>query len=148
MTHVLFVCTGNTCRSPLAEALLREKGREDIEVQSAGLAAQPGMSASKDTVEVLRERDIELRHAARPLTKERVEWADLILTMTKNHHDMTAKQFPEAADKVFTIKEFAQEEGGTGDIMDPIGESRDTYRTMADELEVLIEKVLKQLEKA
>ncbi|SFQ01788.1 low molecular weight protein arginine phosphatase [Salibacterium halotolerans] len=146
MTNVLFVCTGNTCRSPMAEALLREKGRDDIEVQSAGTSASPGMSASKETVEVLKERDILLRHAAKPLTKERVDWADLILTMTKNHHGMTVQQFPEAADKVFTVKEFAwNEESGAGDITDPIGGSRDTYRHTADELETLVEKILERM---
>ncbi|MFD2707062.1 low molecular weight protein arginine phosphatase [Salibacterium lacus] len=147
MTNVLFVCTGNTCRSPMAEALLREKGREDIEVQSAGISASPGMAASKETVEVLKERGIPLRHAAKPLTKERVDWADVILTMTKNHHGMVVQQFPEAADKVFTIKEFAGgQESGAGDITDPIGGSRSIYQSTADELEILVERVLKRVD--
>ncbi|MFZ4452996.1 low molecular weight protein arginine phosphatase [Salibacterium aidingense] len=148
MIHVLFVCTGNTCRSPMAEALLQAKGKENIEVLSAGVAAQPGMLASKETIEILKERDISFRHAARPLTKERVEWADIILTMTKNHHEMAVQHFPEAADKIFTMREFAADtENEKGDIKDPIGGTMETYRSTAKELEQLIEAVLEKLEK-
>ncbi|RSL29659.1 low molecular weight protein arginine phosphatase [Salibacterium salarium] len=145
MKHILFVCTGNTCRSPLAEALLQAKGDENIEVQSAGVSARPGMLASKETVAVLKEREIPLRHASRPLNKERMDWADIILTMTKSHHELAVQQFPEAADKIFTIKEFAVD--SSDDIVDPIGGTMETYRKTAEELDNLMDAVLEKLKK-
>ncbi|MDQ0297816.1 protein-tyrosine phosphatase [Salibacterium salarium] len=146
MKHVLFVCTGNTCRSPLAEALLRAKGDENIEVQSAGVAAHPGMLASKETEAVLKERGIPFRHASRPLNKERIEWADIILTMTKSHHEIAVQNHPEAADKIFTIKEFAADsDEAAGDIIDPIGGTMETYRKTAEELDRIMDAVLDKL---
>ncbi|WP_240376173.1 low molecular weight protein arginine phosphatase [Bacillus piscicola] len=146
MAHILFVCTGNTCRSPLAEALLlaKAKGKTDIKAKSAGLFTTDGMPASQGTIEVLRERELELNHTSSTLTKELVHWADVVLTMTKNHLEMTAQQFPEAADKMFTIKEFALD-SPDGDVMDPFGGTVDTYRATAHELEQLIDAVLEKI---
>ncbi|SFE61537.1 protein-tyrosine phosphatase [Alteribacillus iranensis] len=144
--HILFVCTGNTCRSPLAEALLRSKATDGVEVKSAGVYAMPDMPASDGTMDVLKEKGIELDHKSQPVTKELVDWADLVLTMTKSHHETTVQLYPEAADKIFTIKEFAADiTGPEGDITDPIGGSAEMYRKTAEELEPLIDAVLEKI---
>src|SRR5690349_11718390 len=88
--NVLFVCTGNTCRSPMAEALAREelerRGWHHVRLASAGTAADFGQPASGNAVSVLARKGIDLdRHSSQPLTRALVEWADLILAMSPSH---------------------------------------------------------------
>lgn len=142
MKTVLFVCSGNTCRSPMAEGLLRKMARErglgggeGISVVSAGLAAWEGDPASEHARTVAAEEGFDLgTHRARRLTPDMVREADLILTMTERHKAAIVAEVPEARDKVFTLKEFAREgtEGGL-DVSDPYGGSVEIYRrTMAE----------------
>src|SRR5690606_8984051 len=96
MARVLFVCTGNTCRSPMAEAILKSNHIEGLEVRSAGIFAMPGADASPQTKEVLKEKDIEFSHQAKQLGKMDIDWADYILTMTKDHKNWILNEYPEA----------------------------------------------------
>ncbi|MDE5414687.1 low molecular weight protein arginine phosphatase [Alkalihalobacterium chitinilyticum] len=141
MKRVLFVCTGNTCRSPMAEAILKQKISNEIEVQSAGIYAAPGSEASYQAIEVLKERGITSDHRSQQLSEELLDWATIVLTMTANHKQAIVTRFPELQDKVFTLKEFALgEDSFTGDIADPFGGSVEQYRATADEIEKLLEK--------
>lgn len=141
MTKFVFVCTGNTCRSPMAEAIMKNKG---FEAKSAGIFAFPGAPISKEAQDVLKENGIEFDHTAKTFHQQLGEWADIILTMTQSHKDYMAKTYPMFTSKLYTLKEYAV--GEPGDVMDPFGGTIDTYRSTFRELESLLERVADKTE--
>ncbi|ARK32756.1 low molecular weight protein arginine phosphatase [Halalkalibacter krulwichiae] len=147
MTNILFVCTGNTCRSPMAEALLRSRAGEEIEVKSAGVQAFPNSPASEGTLAVLAEKGIDTaeEHRAQHVTEELLEWADLILTMTHSHKQMLQTFYPHVSDYLFTLKEFVDPDVGHFDIADPIGGPIEAYRQTAVEIEESLTRLTKKL---
>ncbi|MCZ8514810.1 low molecular weight protein arginine phosphatase [Paenibacillus filicis] len=114
MKKILFVCTGNTCRSPMAEGMLRSMLAEQafglMEVKSAGVAAYDGSPVSDHAVTVLKNKGCSVTGGSTPLTSSIVAWADLILTMTSSHKRHTIQLYPESVDKVFTLKEFVHDD--------------------------------------
>ncbi|EOR21789.1 low molecular weight protein arginine phosphatase [Cytobacillus oceanisediminis] len=147
MIRVLFVCTGNTCRSPMAEAILKQKFASEVEVKSAGVYAINGGAASFQAQEVLSEQGIEHNHSSAMVTKELIDWATYIFTMTKGHKNILVSAYPSSIEKTFTIKEFAEDDPN-GDVSDPFGGSVSMYRETYQELEKLIDKAMGKITKS
>jgi len=143
--HVLFVCTGNICRSPLAASLLERALKShglEVEVTSAGTGAWDGAPASEGAYLVGLERGLDLSgHRARLLTRELVEEADLILTMARHHRARVDELGGEG--KVFVLGEYAGK--GGDEVSDPFGGELTVYRDTAQELEALAEAVADRL---
>ncbi|WP_272893746.1 low molecular weight protein arginine phosphatase [Heyndrickxia oleronia] len=140
--NILFICTGNTCRSPMAEAILKNKGIKGISVRSAGIFAMDGQHASIQTQQVLDENSIEHNHVSKKLSVEDIEWATKIITMTMDHKRFILDTYPFASEKVFTLKEAANGHLGDTDVMDPFGGSIEVYRETYNELTKLIENLI------
>lgn len=144
---VLFVCTGNTCRSSMAEGLARataaEKDLQDIHFASAGTLAWPGEKAAEHAIKTLAEHGIEISsHRSTLLTPELILEVDLVLTMTAGHSQQVLRVIPEAEGKVFTLGNFA---GTPIDISDPYGSSLANYRQCAGEMKRMIELALDKI---
>jgi RpiB/LacA/LacB family sugar-phosphate isomerase len=150
MKTVLFVCTGNICRSPMAEGLFRHatKGHSQFRVLSAGVGAVDGLPPSEFAVRALKELAIDItKQRSRMLNAELVSQADYIFGMTHSHVDAITLLYPQAAEKTFLLREFDETlESYENDISDPIGGSYEIYLNCRDQIEQGIASMLKFIE--
>lgn len=150
---IVLVCTGNTCRSPMAEILLKKRiadrlgcqpgELEDrgVLVMSAGIAAMSGGRAAEEAVETMKLRGLDLTaHETQPLSDRIARYADLILTMTRGHREAILAQWPDTRDRCYLVS------GERGDISDPIGGPAELYRRCADQIDAYLSEWVSRLD--
>lgn len=165
MKRILFVCTGNTCRSPMAEGFLRFLLEKEPALSSryyaasAGISALGGDTASREAAGAMKtDWGIDISgHCSTVLSKEHIEDSFLILTMTRSHRDNILSYYPGAADKTFTLTEYTGEKKSDPsmaqydyslDIPDPYGRPLRYYRQCADAIRQAVERLVEKLKKS
>ncbi|MDQ6611640.1 MAG: low molecular weight protein arginine phosphatase [Gemmatimonadota bacterium] len=151
--NILFVCTGNTCRSPMAEAIARQfaadRQLDKIEVKSAGTSAYPGAPASDGSLLVALEQDLDLsQHRAQELSAQLVRWADVILVMGAAHLDEAASLG--GTGKSYLLSDYASRGENVRAIVDPFGGDLSAYRAtfveLAHEIGNVLDRVMSERE--
>lgn len=157
--NILFICNGNTCRSPMAEYMLKKrlsckfKDNKEFQISSAGIYAHPNEKATEEAKAVMAKYEIDLSsHTSRRLNSRMVEEADIILTMTVSQREEIKKKWPEKSEnKVYTVKEFAMLIGESNikenflDIVDPYGLSASHYEECLREIDAALKLITERI---
>lgn len=141
--RILFVCTGNTCRSPMAAGYFRhlcqKADRDDIQVDSAGIYAMDGMPVSENSICVMKDYDIDIsEHQSSMLDMKKVEESDLIIVMTASHRLQLADLFPEVLDKTHLLLEYID---NSADVTDPFGGRLVDYKACFDSMKEALDNL-------
>lgn len=147
---VLFVCTGNSCRSVMAKVYLEKRliqeHREDIEVLSAGILGMPSLGVSSQTKQVLEKEGIDVEgHKSIKINNLMIKKSDIILAMERMHEEKISEMVPQVKTRVFLLKEFAKIEGNSLDIADPIGQPIEVHQQTFSIIKEAVERILKIL---
>jgi len=146
--NILFVCTGNTCRSPMAEGyfkyLCHKNKVKRIDIKSAGIGAIDGYPASDSALMVLRSLGIDLsEHRSQRLTASLLAWADVIVAMTQGHKDILSRRFPDFNGRIVLLKKYDVK---SGDIFDPIGGGFSTYKACFSNMKKALDNLFATLD--
>lgn len=146
LKRVLFVCTGNSCRSVMAhglmEKIIRGQGRDDIEVLSAGISVLFGIGPTQETLDLLKEEGIDMSgYRSRPINEDMLKSADLILAMEDIHQKRILELFPQAKMRLYLLKEFARMSDNDTNIVDPIARGKEFYRDTFFKIKEAVQKV-------
>lgn len=150
--NILLICTGNTCRSSMAEGFLKamlndiDENNHNFNVMSAGISAMDGEYPSEHAIEALKEHDIDISDfRSKQVTESMIEEADLILTMTSSHKNMITSNIPNANNKTFTLKEYIQNDCELGNIFEELELLYTSFNDKKEVLEREIEEKVKEL---
>lgn len=145
LSNILFLCTGNSCRSPIAEGLLRSTVSDrDVKVSSAGTHAFEGAPASENSIKAMELYDLDISsHEARQLTEEILREVDLVFAMASDHIEYVKKVFPKYFDKTYLLRRFGRENDHlmNEDVEDPIGGSIEQYLECYSLLDAEIKRI-------
>lgn len=146
---IMFVCTGNICRSAMADAFLKSKTkRTDIEVYSCGTYAYDRDTVPYYTIEAMKDYDIDMtNHRATNIRNSNIEIMDIILCATTEHKTITLELYPNLKDKVYTMKEYVEldENGKSPNVNDPWGYDLFTYRKCATEINEITDRIIAKI---
>ena len=150
---ILIVCTGNSCRSIMAEGYLSKKlndfGVDDTIVISSGTGTIPGLKPTNETIQVMKEHGMDVSgYISSSLSRKHIENADVILAMEQRHKDIISRIIPRAKGKVYLLREFSSEKNRQkNSIADPIGKPIEFYREIFEIIKDSVEGFVKWLKK-
>ena len=149
MKKIMFICTGNICRSAMADALMKKMAKDknkEIDVYSCGIFAQDGDMPTYNAIEAMKEYNVELKnHKATNIRNSKIEDMDIILCATVSHKNNVISMYPELTNKIYTIKEYAGFDKNDLDIPDPWGYDIETYRFCASTINKCLEKIIDKI---
>jgi len=149
---IMFVCTGNICRSAMADKMLAKRVKEEnlnIEVYSSGTFAENGDYPTVEAIEAMEEYGVDLKqHRATNIRRSNIEEMDLILCATTTHKNMVLQLYPNLVGQVYTMKEYVGDTQNGIDISDPWGYDLAVYRKCAAEIEKIIKKIVDKMKNA
>ncbi len=149
MKKIMFICTGNICRSAMAHGLMDKLAKEqkvDVEVFSCGIFAEDGDIPTFNAIEAIKEYGVDLKsHKATNIRNSKIKDMDIILCATTAHKNNVINMYPDLKNKIFTIKEYAGFDENDLDIPDPWGYDLETYRFCANTINICLEKIVKEI---
>ncbi len=147
---MMFICTGNICRSAMAHWLMKKKIEEknipNVEIYSSGIFAMPGDVSTEEAIEVMEEYGVDLKQHRATLTRNsNIQEMEIILCMTNSHKQNLIQMYPELKNKIFTLKEYVGITKDGAEIKDPWGYDIVTYRFCAAEIDACLEKLTEKI---
>ena len=145
---IMFICTGNICRSAMAEGMMKKLAKDnklDLDICSCGIYAEDGDYATYNAIETAKYYDVNIEeHRATNIKNSKIEEMDIILCATESHKETVLYLYPKLKEKVFTMKEYAKldKNGQDMDIKDPWGYDMNVYQNCAEEIEICLEKII------
>lgn len=148
---IMFICTGNICRSAMAEGMMKKLAKDnnlDLEICSCGIYAEDGDYATYNAIEASKYYDVDIKnHRATNIRNSKIKEMDIILCATESHKQSVLYMYPELKGKVFTMKEYAKldKNGQDMDIKDPWGYDINVYQNCAKKIEECLTKIIEKI---